>query len=198
MWICLLVTLTLGISASAQTTALLPEPAAAHSASPPPIPKPLYRGRRVYRWEAGLSIDWFRFQSSHFHANTLGEKDFCAYFFNDWFALEGSASGTFSLSTISGFKNEHAKLAVYGGGPKIAWKRRQWEPWLHAILGGAHEQPQTAGNSRNSYSFQAGGGADYFWMPRVSFRTEADYVLTGFFHQKQNSVQLNGGIVFHF
>ena len=66
------------------------------------------------------------------------------------------------------------------------------------MLGGAHEQPQTAGNSRNSYSFQAGGGTDYFWTSRVSFRMEADYVLTGFFHQKQSNVQLNGGIVFHF
>ena len=141
---------------------------------------------------------WFRLQSWLFHANTLGEKDSVAYFFNDWFAVEGSASGTFSPFTVSGFKNEHAKLVVYGGGLKIAWKQRQWEPWLHAILGGAHALPQTAGNNRNSYSVQAGGGTDYPWNSRVSYRIEADYVLTGFFHQKQNNVQLNGGIVFHF
>ena len=109
-----------------------------------------------------------------------------------------SCQGTFSLSTISGFKNEHAKLAVYGGGPKIARRLKQWEPWLHGIVGGAHEQPQTAGNRRSSYSFQAGGGADYPWDSRVSFRIEADYVLTGFFRQKQNNVQFDGGIVFHF
>jgi hypothetical protein len=104
----------------------------------------------------------------------------------------------FHPSRFSGFKNEHAKLVVYGGGLKIAWKQRQWEPWLHAILGGAHALPQTAGNNRNSYSVQAGGGTDYPWNSRVSYRIEADYVLTGFFHQKQNNVQLNGGIVFHF
>ena len=192
-------TLTPVIFASTQTTALIPELIPAYPALPSPTPKPRNGGRRIYRWEAGLCVDWFRFQSSLFDANTLGEKDSGAYFFNNWFAVEGSASGTFSLSTISGFKNEHAKLAVYGGGAKIAWRQRKWEPWLHAILGGAHALPQTADNSRNSYSFQAGGGADYYpWNLRVSFRMEADYVLTGFFHQKQNNVQLNGGMVFHF
>lgn len=192
-------TLAPAIFASTQTTALIQELTPPYPAPPSPTPKPLYDGRRVYRWEAGLCIDWFRFQSSLFNANTLGEKDSGSYFFNDWFAVEGSASGTFSLSTISGFKNEHAKFAVYGGGPKIAWKQRKWEPWLHVILGGAHALPQTAGNSRKSYSFQAGGGADYYpWNLRVSFRMEGDYVLTGFFHQRQNNLQLSSGIVFHF
>jgi hypothetical protein len=192
-------TLTPTIFASTETTVLIPERIPAYPAPPSPTPKPLYGGRRIYRWEAGLCVDWFRFQSSLINANTLGEKDSGSYFFNDWLAVEGSASGTFSLSTISGFKNEHAKFAVYGGGPKIAWEQRKWELWLHAILGGAHALPQTAGNSRNSYSFQAGGGADYYpWNLRVSFRMEADYVLTGFFHQKENNIQLSSGIVFHF
>lgn len=191
--------MTPAIFASTQTADLLADPVSADPAPPLPAPTPFSGGSRVYRWEAGLCIDWFRFQSSIFNANTLGEKDSGAYFLNDWFAVEGSASGTFSLSTIAGFNNEHAKFAVYGGGPKIAWRLGKWEPWLHAILGGAHAQPQTADNSRNSYSFQAGGGADYYpWNLRVSFQMEADYVLTGFYHQKQNNVQLSSGVVFHF
>ena len=146
-----------------------------------------------------MCFDWFRFQSSLCDANTLGEKDSGSNFSNDWFAVEGSASGTFLLLTIHGFKKEHAKFVVYGGGPKIAWRQEKWEPWLHAILGGAHALPQTAGNSRNSYSVEAGGGADYYpWNLRVSFRMEADYVLTGFFHQKQNNIQLSSSIVFRF
>lgn len=191
--------LTPAIFTSTQTIALLSEPGSADPVPASPTPRPLYGGRRIYRWEAGWCVDWFRFQSSLFNANTLGEKDSGSYFFNDWFAVEGSVSSTFSLLTISGFKNEHAKFVVYGGGPKIAWKQGKWEPWLHANLGGAHALPQTADNSRNSYSFQAGGGADYYpWNLRVSFRMEADYVLTGFFHQKQNNIQLSSGIFIHF
>jgi hypothetical protein len=90
------------------------------------------------------------------------------------------------------------KIATYGAGPKIAWRRRQWEPWLHGIFGGAHEQPQISGQSRSTYVIKAGGGADYRWNPRVSFRLEGDYVRTGFFKQSQNNFQLAGGIVFHF
>ena len=179
-------------------TALPSESASADPASPSPKPKFLYGNRDDYRWQLGMEFTWLRFQSSIFNANTIGEKTTVSYFLNDWLGVEGSVSATFSPSTISGFQNEHAKLVVYGGGPKIAWRQKRWEPWAHAIFGGAHEQPQTAGNSRNSYSIQAGGGADYRWNPRVSFRFEGDYVLTGFFRQKQNNVQLASGIVFHF
>ena len=43
------------------------------------------------------------------------------------------------------FDREHVKLLVYGAGPKIAWREKKWEPWAHLIVGGSHEQPQTAG-----------------------------------------------------
>src|SRR5258706_5965812 len=91
------------------------------------------------------------------------------------------------------FANEHVKIGTYGGGPKIAWRQKQWEPWLHGIFGGARVQPQVAGQSRNSYSIKAGGGADYRWNPRISFRLEGDYVRTRFFKQSQNKLPLAGG-----
>jgi hypothetical protein len=69
---------------------------------------------------------------------------------------------------------------------------------VHGIFGGAHEQPQIADQSRNSYEIKAGGGVDYRWNPRLSFRLEADYVRTGFFQGTQNNFELAGGLVFHF
>src|SRR5258706_15590827 len=96
------------------------------------------------------------------------------------------------------FANEHVKIGTYGGGPKIAWRQKQWEPWLHGIFGGARVQPQVAGQSRNSYSIKAGGGADYRWNPRISFRLESDSVGPGFFKHTENNFQLAGGIFFHF
>ncbi len=167
----------------------------ADPALPSPKPKFLYGGRDDYRWQLGLGATWYRFQSSIFNANAIGITTSVVYFTNDWFGIEGDITSAFG-PTI--FANEHVKLALYGAGPKIAWRQKRWEPWLHGIFGGAHEQPQTAAGSRNSYSIKAGGGADYRWNPRVSFRLEGDYVRTGFFSQSQNNFQLSGGVVFHF
>jgi len=167
----------------------------AEPAVPSPQPKFLYGNREGYRWELGLAASWLRFQSSVFNASAVGINTSVAYFTNDWFAIEGNISAVFAPTIFLG---EHVKIATYGAGPKIAWQQKKWEPWLHGIFGGAHEQPQIAGSSRNSYVIKAGGGGDYPWNPRVSFRLEADYVRTGFFHQSQNDFQLAGGIVFHF
>jgi hypothetical protein len=167
----------------------------AEPASPSPQPKFLYGGRDDYRWELGLAASWLRFQSSSFNASAVGINTSVVYFTNDWFGIEGNVTAVFAPTILV---NEHVKIATYGAGPKIAWRQNRWEPWLHGIFGGAHEQPQIGGQSRNSYAIKAGGGADYRWNPRVSLRLEADYVRTGFFSQSQNNFQLAGGIVFHF
>jgi len=177
------------------TTALALPLDNAEPASPSPQPRFLYGGRDDYRWQLGIAASWLRFRSSVFNANAVGINTSVVYFTNDWFGIEGDITGVFA-STI--FANEHVKIATYGAGPKIARRQKQWEPWLHAIFGGAHEQPQVMGQKRNSYAIKAGGGGDYRWNPRISFRLEGDYVRTGFFSQSQNSFQIAGGVVFHF
>jgi hypothetical protein len=170
---------------------------AAPEASPSPVPDPrfIYGGRDDYRWQLALGADWIRFRSSIFNASAVGVNAAVCYFTNEWFGVEGSASTGFAPEI---FAKEHVKLTVYGVGPKIALREKKWEPWAHLILGGSHEQPQTAGNSKNSYAIEAGGGADYRVNPRLSGRLEADWVRTGFFGQSQNNFQLLGGVVFHF
>ncbi len=168
----------------------------AEPAWPSPQPRFLYGGRDDYRWELGLGVAWLRFRSSAFNARAVGVNTSVVYFTNEWFGIEGDIAAVFAPTILA---NEHVKIATYGGGPKIAWRRRQWEPWLHGIFGGAHEQPQPGGGfSRNSYAIKVGGGADYRWNPRISFRLQGDYVRTGFFKQSQNNFQLAGGFVFHF
>jgi hypothetical protein len=177
------------------STALAAAPDPADPPKPSPKPKFLYGGRDDYRWQLSLAAAAYRFQSSTLNATAVGFKTSASYFLNDWFGVEGNVTAAFAPTVLV---NEHVKLLTYGVGPKIAWRQRRWEPWVHAIFGGAHEQPQLAGQSRSAYSIQAGGGADYRWNPRVSFRLEGDYVRTGFFHQSQNNFQVSGGIVFHF
>jgi hypothetical protein len=170
---------------------------AAPEASPLPAPDPkfIYGGRDDFRWQLAIGADWLRFRSSVFNASAVGVNASVTYFTNEWFGIEGSASTGFAPEIL---KNEHVKLLVYGAGPKIAWREKKWEPWMHLLVGGSHEQPQTAGNSKNSYAIEAGGGADYRFNPRFSGRLEGDWVRTGFFSQSQNNFQLMGGVVFHF
>ena len=172
---------------------------AAESAAPDPSPSPnpkfLYGGRDDFRWQLAIGADWLRFRSKVFNASAVGIATGVTYFTNDWFGVEGVFTTGFA-PTVYG--NEHVKLLVYGGGPKIAWRERRWEPWAHAIFGGAHEQPQVANQGKTSFALELGGGADYRVNPRFSGRLEADWVHTSFFSQTQNNFELMGGVVFHF
>lgn len=176
-------------------TALLAEPTPADPATPSPKPRFVYGGRDDYRWQLGLGFTWFGFRSSYFNSNTFGVKTTATYFLNEWLGVEGSLTGGFG-GAVNGGNN--AKILVYGAGPKVAWRQKRWEPWLHGIFGGAHEQPQTAAGGRNTYSIMAGGGADYRWNPHISYRLEANYVRTGFFHDSQNNLQVAVSAVLHF
>ncbi len=165
------------------------------SPSPAPDPKFIYGGRDDYRWQLAIGADWLRFRSSVFNASAVGINSSVTYFTSEWFGIEGNVSTAFAPEI---YDREHVKLLVYGGGPKLAWREKHWEPWVHAIFGGSHEFPQTADGSKNSYAIEVGGGADYRFNPRLSGRLEGDWVRTGFFNQSQNNFLLMGGVVFHF
>jgi opacity protein-like surface antigen len=178
------------------TTALAVPLEAAEPAAPSPKPKFLYSRNDIVRWELGLGFTWIRFRSSIFNASAVGLKTSVTYNTNEWFGIEGNISAGFAPQI---FDRENVKLLIYGAGPKIAWRRyKRWDPWLHAILGGAHEQPKTAGNGKNTFALQLGGGADYNFNYRFSGRLEGNYVRTNFFGQTQNNFQLGAGVVLHF
>ena len=173
----------------------LPVTNAVPDPSPSPDPKFIYGGRDDYRWQLAIGADWIRFRSSIFNASAVGFNTSVTYFTNEWFGVEATVSTDFAPQI---FDREHVKLLVFGAGPKIAWRERKWEPWLHAIVGLAHEQPQTADNGKTAFAVKVGGGADYRFNPRFSGRLEGDWVRTMFFSQSQNNFELMGGVVFHF
>jgi len=170
-------------------------PASPSMAEPAPQPKFLYGGRDDYRFQLGLGFTWTRFRSQEFNASALGLNTSLAYYTNDWFAVEGNVSTGFAPELPNG---DHVKLLFYGIGPKIAWRQRRWEPWLHVLVGGVHEQPQTAAGGKNAFAVQAGGGADYRINPRLSGRLQADWIHASLFNASQNNFQLTAGIVIHF
>jgi hypothetical protein len=165
--------------------------------TPPATPKPKYifGDRDDYRWQLAVGVEVFRFQSSRINATMVGLNTTVAYYTNDWFAVEGNIATGFA-PTI--YTNDHVKYLGGGGGIRIGTRRARFEPWAHALVGGGHLQPQTAGNSRNTFAIQVGGGVDYRINSRLSLRAEGDWVRTQFFSETQNNFQGVGGAVFHF
>ena len=159
-----------------------------------PDPKFVYGSRDDFRWQLALGITLVRFRSPFFYATGVGTNTAVTYFTNEWFAVEGSVNTAFA-PTI--YQNEHVKYFSYGGGPKIAWRARKWEPWVHGIFGGVHVQPRTTSDT-NGFLVQVGGGVDYRIYPHLSARLETDWVRTHLFSQWQNSAQANADIVLHF
>jgi hypothetical protein len=109
--------------------------------------------------------------------------------------VEGNINTAFG-GTI--FQGERVKYVGYGGGPKVAWRRANWEPWAHTLVGGMHILPKIAGFSENGFALQVGGGADYRIYPHLSARFEADWIKTHVFGVWGNSGSANADIVLHF
>jgi hypothetical protein len=167
------------------------------AAAPAPAAKPRYifGDRDDYRWQLSLGLEFFRFQSRILNASLVGLNTTVTYFTNDWFALEGNLVTGFAPQI---YDAEHVKYFSGGGGIRVGSRRARFEPWGHALVGGAHLQPQTAGNSKNALAVQAGIGLDYRVNTRLSLRAETDWVRTQFFNDAQNNFQGVAGVVFHF
>jgi opacity protein-like surface antigen len=180
-------------SSFAEPPSSLAEPADPSPA--PPDPRYVYGSRDDFRWQLALGISLVRFRSSLYYATGVGTNTSITYFTNEWLGVEGNVNTAFA-PTIN--QNQHIKYVSYGAGPKVAWRTRKWEPWVHTIIGGAHILPQTAGFSQNGFGLQVGGGADYRIYPHLSARAELDWVRTHLFGTWQNSAQANLDIVLHF
>jgi len=179
------------LSASAPAA---PQPSAV-PAEPAGKPKFVWGDRDDYRWQLGLGVEFLRFRSNVFDASILGVNTTVSYYTNTWFAVEGNLLTAFGPPLDD---NNHVKYFEGAGGIRIGGRRARFEPWLHALVGGAHMQPQTAAGDRTALAATGGGGLDYRVNSRLSLRGEADYVYTNFYSGHQNNFQASLGVVFHF
>jgi opacity protein-like surface antigen len=186
---------SMDLVSSPETAEAVPPSPAALPASPAPKPRFVFGDRDDYRWQLGFGVELFRFQSDLINATLVGTNTTLTYFTNSWLGLEGSLGTGFAPQI---YDREHVKLFTGSAGLRVGTRRARFEPWLHAQVGGAHLQPQTAGNSKNAFMFLAGFGLDFRVNSRLSLRASADYVRTLFFSQDQNNVQGTLGAVIHF
>jgi opacity protein-like surface antigen len=170
--------------------AALPDPSPAA-----PEPRFVFGGRDDFRWQMGLGISIVRFRSSQFYATGVGTNTSITYFTNDWFGVEGRVTTSFTPTV---YLNGHVKFVGYGAGPKLAWRQRKFEPFVHAIFGGVHILPQSALGSANGFEVQLGGGVGYRFNPRLSTRVIVDWVPTRLWGQWQDNAQAALEAVLHF
>ena len=160
-----------------------------------PEPKFIFGARDDYRWQVGLGLSLVRFRSSRFYATGVGTSTSVAYFTNEWLAIQGELTTAFA-PTI--YQNEHVKYVSYAFGPMVAWREKKIEPWVHALFGGVHVQPQTANTGRNAFGMNLGTGVDYRFYPHLSARAELNWARSHLFAQWQDSVQAAAELVLHF
>jgi opacity protein-like surface antigen len=172
----------------------IPEPALPDA---PRAPQGNRFGDEDYRWNLAIGYEYVHFESAPFSSNMSGLHTDLTYNLNNWFALEGSVVSAFGGDIFSG---ERSKYVLYTGGGRIFSysSQRRWEPWIHALVGGVHVNPQIANSSKNGFALQLGGGADWRYTSRVSLRAEADYVRTQLYSSSQNNFQIGVGAVLHF
>ena len=174
-----------------------PVPSAALLADPEPAPVPtfIYGGRDDYRFQMGLGVSGEFFRSSIFDSNAVGINTSVSYYLNNWLGLEANILSAYGSSI---FDNDPVRLFNLTGGPRIAWREKRWEPWIHALVGISHEQPQVAAGGTHAFAAQIGGGVDYRINPRLSLRLQGDFLHTSFFNQEQNSFTTAFSVVIHF
>ncbi len=187
---------SLGVPAGSRTSLFAADPTPA--GHPSPKPKFFNGEREDPRWQLSMGYTYFRLRSPLINANLNGVNTTVVYYTNAWLGLEGSFTAAFS-PFLKGFDREHGKIAVITGGPRIAWRKNKWEPWGHFLVGMVHLQPQLGANlSPSALAYSAGGGANYHWRPKISFRLQGDWVRTQLFNQGQNNFQVSSGVVLHF
>jgi opacity protein-like surface antigen len=171
-----------------------PQPAFPNSPVPRQSSGSSYDG---YRWDLGIGYEFVHFDSAPFSANLSGLHTDLTYNVTNWVGLEGNVVSAFGGDVLGG---EMSKYVLYTVGARISGgaSRHRLTPWGHALVGGAHLNPQVAGESKNGFALQLGGGADWSYNPRVSIRAEADYVRTQLYSSSQNNVQVGIGAVIHF
>jgi hypothetical protein len=94
-------------------------------------------------------------------------------------------------------------LYTFAVGPQVSLRLGRFEPYAHALFGGALYRVSTFVTSDTSFADVLGGGINVSVIPWLAWRVQADAIQTRFslspyLPNKQNSLRLSTGFVFRF
>jgi opacity protein-like surface antigen len=168
----------------------------------------------------GFSYVRFQFPNAGF--NGEGGSGQITYNATPIIGITGDFGG---YHVAAGNNNGSGTVFTYLFGPKLTLRRGNWAPFIQTLFGGAWlgagisevcddarvSSQQSGGcggvsTSFNSFSMALGGGVDYKFSDRLSYRVfDVDYLMTRFNAQQiggvnntQSNVRFSTGVVFHF
>jgi hypothetical protein len=151
------------------------------------------------RWEVFGGYSYLRLDSKSFgFANEAN--------LNGW-----NAAATFNLKLkwsvtldLSGQYGSQVRTLNYMIGPQYNWRRDKSKFFVHGLIGKAQDRVDitvgtTTGFQGVGRAFAGGGGYDWYWRPRITFRVvQADYINGNSFGKTQNNIRISTGVVFNF
>jgi hypothetical protein len=168
----------------------------ASPASPAADPQGVQGVFVTYSWQAYFGYTFTRFyEAPGATLDTNGFNYSMAYYFKDWFGLDGEFAATHdSQFSFNGW------LLFGGGGPRFRWSGpRGLEVWGHVLFGHSYETPRTSFGGQGAFAYTAGGGADInIRRSRWALRFGADMLATNYFNTYQYSPKAFAGVVFKF
>src|ERR1700746_1560419 len=177
------------VAAQEISTPTLATPPLLSAALPVPQPQPQPQTNRddaaKDTWELGLGYALGGFPSAPFNGTMSGLNTTVSYYLRDHFAVEGSITSAFGGQS---FSSATAKYLFYGAGVKLSTGQGKLRPFVHALVGGVHMDPQTA-QTNNGLAGQAGAGAERWLRPNIWLRLEGDYVRSQLYGSGQNNFQ---------
>jgi hypothetical protein len=187
------------VSTTLTSTPLAPAATTANSSTSEATPAdPQYvQGVFVnYKWQAYVGYTYFHFDATHGISRSQNGVNFSiAYFFNNWFGVEGEM-----MATHDSPNNQSSWFVFGGGGPRFRWLAPKGiEVFAHGLVGYSHLTPQTPFGKQEAFAYELGGGAD-FPTPfrRLALRVGADMVGSRYYNGNQFNPRAYGGIVFKF
>jgi len=148
-------------------------------------------------WQVGAGFQYLHFKVLGVSFSDYGYNAAFTRYFSNWFGVEGTVNAGFGHLPGS----LTAKSLFLGGGPHIVFNTaRRFEPWVH-VIGGWERFRFTQGatlGSNNGVAFLAGGGVDYKFGGRASWRFQADYIGSHFGNTINSNYGFGTGLVFNF
>jgi hypothetical protein len=83
-------------------------------------------------------------------------------------------------------------------GPRLTFRTRRGNVFVHALVGGAQLKASSAGveDSSSGLATAMGGGVDVRLKRRISFRVQTDYLMTEIAQKTQNNIRFSTGLVY--
>jgi hypothetical protein len=151
------------------------------------------------RWEVFAGYSYLRLDSTSF--GFANESNL-----NGW-----NAAGIFNINLkwsatldLSGHYGSQLRDFSYMIGPQYAWRRDKSKFFLHGWFGKEQDRVDITVLTKTGFQgvgrvFGGGGGYDWDWSPRLTFRVvQADYLNGNSFGKTQNNIRISTGVVFHF